>query len=1169
MDSQQLLIYGFLYFAALIAFAWLAEKTGRWPRALQAPVYALSLGVYCSSWTFLGAVGNAAEGGWSYLPIYLGPMLLFLLAWPFVRRLMVIGARNKVTSIADFIGSRFGKDQRLAALVTLVAVIGTLPYIALQLRAIALAWSAANRQDWRTPFSVDTSTSFFAAIFLGWFAIVFGTRIIDGRQRHRGLLTAVATESIVKLIAFIALALFAGLLLFGGEASPGGEPHHTGSPFNLSAFQGFNFYTQLLLAAAAIICLPRQFHVMVVEYHDRYATRLSRWLFPLYLLVFAVCIVPIVEAGRLLLGQSSVPPDTYVLSLPAAQGQEWLIALGFLGALSAATSMVLVATVALSIMISNELLIPLYLNFREKQRIKYEDLANTLRYVRRAAIVMILLLSWLLEQSTTHAGGLASMGLLAFASSAQLLPAIVSGLYWKKAHRHGVFAGMIAGCLLWGYCLLLPTLLPDNHSLLTQGPLQLAWLNPQSLFGTGALLDPLSHGVLWSLFINIILLTLISRRVSFSELDLRQANAFQQLRHRFSYSREDYEPTNIAIHQLQSLIDPLLGPGNTELFWQQLEQKLQHRLLPYTPAPRFVVSEVEQKLASFIGAVSAHRATDMLRKQKLLQVEDLATLMGPTSRQLQFSQNLLQTTLENIPQGISVVDENLKLVAWNGQYERIFNYPPELLFVGCPIERIYRHNAEKGLLSDSGSDVDAAVSRRLQMLRTGNPYRMERRLPNDVVIEIQGTPIPSGGYVTAFTDVTAYQKMVDELEQAKQGLEARVSERTRALSDANESLKTENALRARIETELKEVHASKSRFLAAASHDLMQPINAARLLVATLNRKTGFEDSQEIEYVDSALASAEAVVSSLREIARLDSGKMQVHREAIDVHNLLSYLVEEFAPFAARLDLTLRYVPCHTWVDSDPHLLRRIIQNFLSNAVRYTRRGKVLVGCRRHANRLAIEVWDTGPGIAEEDRERIFNEFERLQVNANEDTKGLGLGLSIALRMAQLLGHPIEVHSWPGQGSVFRVTVPLTGEQARTETRSAGSDPALTGLQVLCIDNEPHLLAGLQALLNQWGCQVTTAASLKEVFQHWRGAHPPDLIIADYHLDNDETGLDALNTLKLNWQTDLSAVIISADTSDTMMAEVKNNGYLFLAKPVQPASLRLTLRKLARQRKKL
>ncbi|MCG8314811.1 MAG: hybrid sensor histidine kinase/response regulator [Pseudomonadales bacterium] len=1168
MDSQQLLIYGFAYFIFLIAIAWLAERSGRWPRMFQAMVYGLSLGVYCSSWTFLGAVGNASAGGWSFLPIYLGPILLFVIGWPFVRKLMVIGARNKVTSLADFIGSRYGKDQRLAALVTLVAVIGTLPYIALQLRAIALAWSSANVADWLQPFQTDNTASLFAAIFLGWFAIIFGTRVIEGEHRHRGLLTAVATESIVKLVAFFGLALFALYLLISvpNEQAPPSVP----TSFNLTPFLNINFYAQLIIAAAAIFCLPRQFHVMVVEYHDRLSTRLSRWLFPIYLLLFAICVVPIVEAGRLFLADSSIPPDSYVLSLPAVHDQSWLMLLAFLGALSAATSMVLVATVALSIMISNELIVPLYLNFRAKDRFKHEDLAGALRYVRRLAVIGILFLSWLLDQTASRTGGLSSMGLLAFASSAQLMPSIVAGLYWGQGHRKGVIVGILIGCLVWGYCLLLPALLPTNDTLLLQGPWGIELLRPQSLFGTGAFLDSLSHGVFWSLGLNILLFIVVSNRSKFSTLDIRQAYAFLELRRRYSYSKEDYEPTAIEIHKLQSLINPLLGPVVTGYFWSELEQKLQHRLLPYMAAPRFVVQQVEDKLASIIGAVSAHRAIDMLRKQKPLQMEDIATLMGGTSQQLQFSQSLLQTTLENIPQGISVVDENLNLVAWNHQYEQLFNYPPELLFVGCPIERIYRHNAMQGLLSDSGNNIDAAVKKRLLMLRTGLPYRLERRFPNNIdiesnrVIEIQGTPIPSGGYVTAFTDVTAYHKMMADLEEAKEDLEIRVAERTEELSQANTFLKLENQMRARIETELKEVHASKNRFLAAASHDLLQPINAARLLLAAVNRQGSGQIPNEFTHVDSALANAEAVVSSLREIAKLDSGKLTPNPEPVSVNSILEGLCNEFSTFADKSQLDLRYSPSQCWVYSDQVLLRRVIQNFLSNAIRYTRRGKVLVGCRRRKDSLAIEVWDTGPGIAEKDQSRIFEEFERIDVHSNDDTKGLGLGLSISLRIAQLLGHALELKSWPGKGSIFRVIVPLANEVKAQPKEVYRNDPALKGLRVLCIDNEPHLLAGLQALLSQWGCEVTAAASLNDVLSKWQWNAPPDLVIADYQLDNNETGLQVLSALQVHWQGTAPTLIISADNSEEMQDKVKQQGYQFLAKPVQPANLRLTLRRLLR-----
>ncbi|PIE42632.1 MAG: histidine kinase [Gammaproteobacteria bacterium] len=1086
-----------------------------------------------------------------------------MLGWPFIRRLKVIGARNKVTSIADFISSRYGKNQRLAGLVTLVAVIGTLPYIALQLRAIALAWSAANIEDWSQPFTIDNSASFFAAVFLGWFAIVFGTRTIDGQHRYRGLIAAVAAESIVKLVAFISLAAFAFYLIasLSDSSTSYSLPEST---FNLNAFGNINFYTQLLLAAAAIICLPRQFNVMVVAYHDRLSTRFARWMFPLYLFLFAVCVVPIVEAGRLLLAGTSIPADSYVLSLPAIETQPWLMLLAFLGTFSAATSMVLMATVALSIMISNELIVPYYLQYKAKYQIKNKDLASVLSYVRRLSVIAILLLSWLLEQSFSGNDNLSSMGLLAFASSAQLLPAIVAGLYWSQGHHKGVFSGIVIGYSGWAYCLLLPALVATDASLVVNGPFNIGWLAPQNLFGTGQLLDPLSHGVVWSLGLNILVFVLVSQRAKISNLDARQANAFLKVRRRYRYSKQDYEPTGIDVHRLQSLINPLLG-DSTDDFWSDLEKKLQHRLLPYAPAPRFVVHETEIKLASIIGAASAHQAIDMLRKQKPLDMKDMAFLMDGTSRQLQFSQSLLRTTLENIPQGISVVDENLNLIAWNQQYEKLFNYPPELLYVGCPIEKVYRFNASKGMLMNAADNLDNAVKKRLVMLRSGQPYRIERSLPNQSVIEIQGTPIPSGGYVTAFTDVTAYHRIMEELEQAKQDLEKRVKQRTKELSAANQSLQEENTIRSRIEKELKAVHASKSRFLAAASHDLLQPINAARLLISAINREENNPPS-EITHIDGALASAEAVVSSLREVATLDSGKLKPNPEPVAVNAVLASLIQEFTPFAKQYDLNLRYCPSTCWVYTDQHLFRRIMQNFLSNAMRYTRRGKILVGCRRKGNALSVEVWDTGPGISENDQKRIFHEFERVHIHSNEDIKGLGLGLSISLGLAQLLGHSLELKSWPGKGSVFSIVVPLAKQTTTSSKEQPQSDPALNELKVLCIDNEPHLLAGLQAVLSQWGCRVTTASSISDIMQNRLLDGPPDLMIADYNLDNDETGIEAINTLKVHWDQSFPALIISADNSERLQQKVRENGFSYLAKPVQPAALRLTLRRMLRQR---
>ncbi|MFA7552754.1 MAG: NahK/ErcS family hybrid sensor histidine kinase/response regulator [Spongiibacteraceae bacterium] len=1173
MDSQLLLLYASIYGALLFYVAWYVERHGLASPRWQPLVYSLSLAVYCSSWTFLGAVGRAVEGGWSFLPIYLGPILLFIFGWHFIRHLLVISSRNKVTSIADFIGSRYGKSQRLAALVTIVAVIGSLPYIALQLKAVSLVWSTINIDSLSETFTlgenllISNGTSLISAMVLAWFAIVFGTRVIEGPRRHQGLIASIAVESIVKLVAFFALGVFAVQILLRDD-------FQLSLPTTLlTGYSGIDlkFFTQILLSMTAIVCLPRQFHVMAVEHHTGRDVRTARWLLPAYLMLFSLFIIPIALVSQTLLAGGEASADSYVLLLPMAENNPVLTTLVFIGALSAATGMVIVATLTLSIMISNELIVPLWLNLHTRAR---TDFGNRLRLARRSSIIVLLLLAWMLEYNFRESDGLSSMGLISFAAAAQMAPSVVAGLYWLRGHRNGVFAGISIGLAVWFYCLLLPALLPADDSLIIQGPWQISWLSPTNILGFGGM-DTLSHGVFWSLLLNGLSFFVISKLSRFNALDLRQAKAFNQMRQRYAFRQKDFELTEIEVRQLQALIRPLQDDVSNNRLWQDFEQRLGHRLLPFDKAPRFVVKGVEGNLASIIGAVSAHRSIDLVRRQQPVQIEDFVSLMGGSSRQLQFSQELLQTTLETIPQGISVVDERLQLVAWNSRYQQQFDFPSRLLYVGCPIAKVYQFNAERGYLGGNANlDVDGAVARRLDLLKTGGVYKIERRLPNDLVIEIRGTPMVNGGYVTTYTDITEYQKILDELEKAKVHLEERVKERTAELSSVNQSLQQENELRARIEKELSGVHVNKSRFLAAASHDLLQPINAARLFVTTLQQKSAEGNvegiREQINNIDGALSGAENLIDSMREIARLDSGKLVPRREHFAIDDLLQMLANEFHAQAQHSRLSFSCRSSKLWVYTDRHLLRRVLQNFLTNALRYTRRGKVLLGCRRKAGMLVIEVWDTGPGIADKDSTRIFEEFERLgETTGDDNQKGLGLGLSIANRMSQLLGHRLSFDSVLGVGSVFRIAVPVGEKSAVQKKAPEVTDVALNGLKVLCVDNELRILAGMQALLEQWGCLVTCVPNLSDAIQRWQHESPPDIVLADYHLDNEETGLDVLQALSYHWNCPLVAIVISANNSDELRKTVKQDGYLFLPKPVQPAALRAAMRRMSRNVKHL
>lgn len=1184
MNSQLLLFLVCAYGGLLFAIAWLAERYAQkvnfsWWRPL---VYTLSIGVYCSSWTFLGAVGTAVTSGWYFLPIYLGPILVILFGWRFIRRLLVVSQRNKVTSVADFIGSRYGKSQQLAAFVTLVVVVGTLPYIALQLRAVGIAWATIHwSADSLTEF--DGFTSFLAAMILAWFAILFGTRVIDGPDRLRGMLTVVATESLVKLIAFVAVAVLAWQLIYSvpPEAATQVSESLSGAfstpNFSWSQLSSPLFFTQLLLAASAIVCLPRQFHVMVVEYNHRSDLRYTRWLLPLYLGAFALFALPAAQAGAQLFSGLEISPDSYVLILPRWAGSEGILALTFIGALSAATGMVVVGTIALSIMISNELIVPTWLRLSSKRALNSADLGGSLRLIRRLSIIVVLLMSWGLERVFSDTKGLAAMGLVSFAAMVQLLPAILAALYWRNGHARGVLAGLIIGMSLWFYCLLLPAILTPEHALVVSGPSGIFWLSPNNLMGLGWL-DPLSHGVFWSLSLNYLVFWFVSRRSVFSSLDLRQADAFTRLRWPMFQQRRDIEASAIEVRQLQSLMEPLFGADRTADMWQVFENQLGHRLLPHDKTPRFALQSIESDLAAIIGAVSAHRAMQLLAKQKPLQLEDFVSLVGGSSRQIQFSQTLLQTTLETIPQGISVVDKDLKLVAWNQHYQEFFDYPKRLLFVGCDIEKIYRYNAVRGYLGSGSDNVDAAVMRRLQQLRTGNSQRMERVMPSGQVLEICGTPLANGGYVTTYTDISDHHAVLAELEDSKDSLEERVESRTSELTDLNETLQRENALRARVEKELKDVHASKSRFLAAASHDLLQPINAARLFIASLSAKVDDARSgssekpidhllpalgSDVSHLDAALASAEQLISSLREISRLESGRETAKREHFEIGQILRPLATEGKALAEKKELKFEWVPSSVWVHSDPHLLRRVIQNFISNALRYTSSGRVLMGCRRRGEHLVVEVWDTGPGIAAENQQKIFEEFERLP-GPSSGNQGLGLGLSIAQRIAMLLGHPIGLDSTPGRGSVFRLFVSL-GQAQQPPKPARTSDAQLTDLNVLCIDNEEVIQAGMRSLLEQWGCRVETSASLGQSLSRWQHPEPPALILADYHLDT-ETGLDVLEALSYHWQQPLAAIVISADNSEELRERVQAAGYHYLSKPVQPPALRTLMRRVLRRK---
>lgn len=533
-------------------------------------------------------------------------------------------------------------------------------------------------------------------------------------------------------------------------------------------------------------------------------------------------------------------------------------------------------------------------------------------------------------------------------------------------------------------------------------------------------------------------------------------------------------------------------------------------------------------------------------------------------RELAEKSVLLQSTLDNLMQGVSVFDRDLRLVAWNDQFVDLLELPDWLVQQGAPLADYLRFRAERG---DYGRNGAAAAAVRLETARQRKPLQNDQVLPSGRVLEVRRDPMPDGGFVTTYTDITERKESAEALREAKEGLERRVAERTAELTDLNAKLRQEIFERAKIEEALRVAKAeaeianlSKTKFLAAASHDLLQPLNAARLFVAALlERPLGGKESEFAGRIDGALKSVEALLATLLDISKFDAGAVSVERAEFDIGDVLSSLEHEYAPIAREAGLEFRVASCSAVVLSDPALLARIVRNFVSNAIRYTPSGRILLGCRRRGRMLRIEVWDTGLGIPEASLSEIFQEFRQLG-NRHGREKGFGLGLAIVQRIAKALGHPITVRSSVNSGSVFAVEVPL-GVGAATPKRrghlAASVANTVSGALVAVIENDEVVSEGMRVLLEGWGCEIVGAFDGDDVVRYAddRGRWP-GLLIADYHLDDGRTGVQAIGRIREASGSPIPGIIITADRSPEVLRLVRSSGFFLLNKPIRPAKLR-------------
>ncbi|MBB3994725.1 hypothetical protein GGR95_002373 [Sulfitobacter undariae] len=644
VSLNHLIVVCLVYVAGLFVVAFLAERAalrGRGSWLLRSPlVYTLSLSIYCTAWTFYGAVGYAARSGLEYVTIYLGPSLVMIGWWWILRRLVRIGRAQRVTSVADLISSRYGKSNLLAVMVTIMAVVGVTPYIALQLQSVTVSVSIFATPDLGAAQGeeLNQNAAFWVAAGLAIFTLLFGTRNLNANERHHGVVIAVAVEAVVKLVALLAVGAFVVWGVAGGvpqilariDASPISDWNTGGGRWTAITF----------LSAAALLCLPRMFQVMVVENDDERHLQIASWAFPLYLMAMSLFVVPIAVIGLELMPEGA-NPDLFVLTVPLSLGQNGLAMLAFLGGFSSATSMVIVATLALSTMMSNHIVMPLWLKLSDVGAQQSGDVRTVVIRARRLSIMLIIALGYFYYRASGGSGALAAIGLISFGGVAQFLPSLMGGIFWRGATRTGAVAGLSIGFIIWMYTMLLPSFGPDaalSAAVFDNGLFGMAWLRPQALFGLSGL-DPTVHAVWWSLSINALVFFVVSIFSFPTPLERLQGAQFVNVFDHSSGPAHGWAASQGRTEDLMIMSQRILGADEAQAFFaaQALKQGLVAE--PPAPTPEFVQA-LERELAASVGAATANAMIGQIIGGQVISVQDLMAVADESAQILEYSSQL-------------------------------------------------------------------------------------------------------------------------------------------------------------------------------------------------------------------------------------------------------------------------------------------------------------------------------------------------------------------------------------------------------------------------------------------------------------------------------------------------------------------------------------------------
>ncbi len=1123
----------------LLFLFWIARwgdtnsQTARWLTS-HPLVYSLALGIFCTAWTFFGAVGQSSEQYWMYLPIMLGPILVYVFFHSFIYKLVHVCKKQHISTIADFISSRYGKRQIVALMVTIIALLATIPYIALQLKAIGSTFQLVT--DERN----STLIIILATAFIAVFSMYFGTRNTDVTQYRRGLILAISFESCIKLVALVLVAGVGFSFLSKNPSQPIMADYFKADALN--AFLSFDFWAQTLMAGAAVICLPRQFHVAVIDNLKISHLNTARWFFPSYLLLIAITIPIIATAGKEMFAGQSIVADNYVMGIALQSDTLFLQVLVFLGGLSAATAMIIVATLTLSTMITNDVILP---KLMDRETYAGINRVKRIKTIRRFIIFGILMLAFSYQQQMANQTSLASIGLLAFSLVIQLLPAIVGGLYWQKGHAHGVYAGILAGFLVWLLFLFLPIL--ESDGVYVSGGSRL-----------------LSQGAIYSLIVNSIFYIGFSILSKPKLIDRIQAKIFVEPAS-FSDQYQNKKQVQVSVDDLKTLISRFTGDKRCEQLFAHYQAQTD------TPnylekADESLLDFCELSLGGVVGSSSAKALIDSLVRGRNLDITDVVNFFDDTTQAMQFNMSALLTSLENIDEGICVIDKNLRLMAWNKRYTDLFRYPPSLVTVGASIESLIRYNVLRSKCWPG--ELESTVENRMSQFRNGTPHKFKRQRDDGRIIEITGNPLPGGGFVTSCHDITDYVEAQQSLKQSNITLAARVEKRTEEVHSINAELRLEIERRNQLEKSLirarKEAEAaneSKSRFLALASHDVLQPLNAAKLYLTALQESPLDHDTQSIlTKLNDSVVSSETLISTILDISRLDQGELKPYISTINVSETINPVINEMGMKAKEKGLDFRYRIVDCWISADKTYLYRIVLNLVSNAIKYTKRGKVLLTVRKQGSKVKIQVRDTGIGIPKMQQAAIFSDFYRVE---NSEEQGIGLGLGVVKRLSQQLQCNIRVDSEVQKGSCFTLEFVSLVEPETPKVINPPAQSMFNKLKILCIDDQQVNLDAMQTVLLKWGIEVAVAKNYSQALEK-AAAFNPHILLADYQLGKGPDGLEIIEAIRQQSNTILPACLVTAKRGDELLRLCSDQGVNYLAKPIKPAKLRALIQSMTK-----